>query len=234
MLQRYLWKLMPKAQREFLLGRLPVVDRQVINKVMSGNVQFPQPFTERACLFIHVPKCAGSSVCGALFGGWHPGHLPLHWYEHQFPEQYARSFKFAFVREPLERAYSAFAFLRGNEPCRRDMSAHNLVSSYRDFDDFVYRWLHPENVRKQLHFAPQTDFLVGSLGHLELDFIGRQEHLEQDFRSVCERIGIASTLPHLNHSRQRRVEPVKEFCSVRTRRLVRRVYQRDYELLGYE
>ncbi|KAA5847545.1 sulfotransferase, partial [Pseudomonas chlororaphis] len=29
MLQRYLWKLLPKSQRAFLLGRLSVVDRQV-------------------------------------------------------------------------------------------------------------------------------------------------------------------------------------------------------------
>ncbi|MGF6088519.1 sulfotransferase family 2 domain-containing protein [Pseudomonas sp. 18173] len=234
MLQRYLWKLLPKSQRAFLLGRLSVVDRQVVNKSMSANVRFPKPFEQRSCLFIHVPKCAGSSVCAAMFGDWSPGHLPLYWYEQQFPEQFAASFKFAFVRDPLERAYSAYAFLRGNTLGKRDHAAQELVSHYRDFDDFVGRWLHPETIQRQLHFAAQTDFLTDSMGHLALDFVGYQEHLERDFSLVCEQLDYPVELPHVNRSQQRRPRPASEFCTVRTRRLVRRVYQRDYEMLGYE
>ena len=234
MLQRYLWKLLPKPQRAFLLGRLSVVDRQVVNKSMSASVAFPKAFQQHACLFIHVPKCAGSSVCQAMFDGWRPGHLPLYWYQEQFPQQFATAWKFAFVRDPLERAYSAFAFLRGNELSGRDQAAQQLVRQYRDFDDFVLRWLHPENIPRQLHFAAQTDFLTDSLGHLALDFIGYQEHLQRDFQLVCEQLSLASQLPHVNSSRQRQPMPAREFCTTRTRRLVRRVYQRDYELLGYE
>ncbi|MBU6961095.1 sulfotransferase family protein [Pseudomonas sp. CVAP len=234
MLQRHLWKLLPKTQRTFLLGRLSVVDRQAVNKSMSGNTVFPAHFQQCSCLFIHVPKCAGSSVCSALFNGWAPGHLPLYWYEQQFPEHYARSFKFAFVRDPLERVYSAYAYLRGNQLPQRDESARLLVNSYRDFDDFVGHWLHPDNIRKQLHFAPQTDFLNDSMGRMAMDFVGYQEHLERDFQLLCQHLGMTSSLPHLNISQERRAEPVRDFCSVRTRRLVRRAYQRDYEVLGYE
>lgn len=233
MLQRYLWKLLPKPQRAFLLGRLSVVDRQVVNKSMSANMTFPHAFQQHSCLFIHVPKCAGSSICTAMFDGWRPGHLPLYWYEEQFPEQFARAFKFAFVRDPLERAYSAYAFLRGNELSARDHAAQRMVRQYRDFDDFVSRWLRPETIARQLHFAAQTDFLTDSLGQLALDFVGYQEHLERDFALVCEHLGLDSQLPHANSSRERQALPAREFCSVRTRRLVRRVYQRDYEMLGY-
>jgi hypothetical protein len=234
MLQRYLWKLLPKQQRAFLLGRLSVVDRQVVNKSMSANLHFPNAFAQHACLFIHVPKCAGSSVCAALFEDWSPGHLPLYWYEQQFPEEFAVCFKFAFVRDPLERAYSAYAFLRGNSLGRRDLAAQKLVNHYRDFDDFVARWLHPETISRQLHFAPQTDFLTDSLGHLALDFIGYQEHLARDFALVCEQLKRPVTLPHVNSSQHRQASLARDFCTVRTRRLVRRAYQRDYEMLGYE
>lgn len=234
MLQRFVWKLLPKTQRHFLLGRLSVVDRQVVNKSMSANVCFPAQFSRRSCLFIHVPKCAGSSICSALFDGWMPGHLPLYWYEHQFPRMYASSFKFAFVRDPLERAYSAYAFLRGNSLGRRDRAAQELVAHYRDFDDFIGRWLHPEAITRQMHFAAQSDFLVDSLGRMSLDFIGYQEHLQRDFQLLCERLGIQAQLPHVNGTVHRHSTPVRELCSVRTRRLVRRVYQRDYEMLGYE
>lgn len=234
MLQRLVWKLLPKTQRSFLLGRLPAVDRQTVNKSMSANVRFPAAFSRHSCLFIHVPKCSGSSVCSALFDGWTPGHLPLYWYEQQFPEAFASSFKFAFVRDPLERAYSAYTFLRGNQMSRRDQAAQSLVMHYRDFDDFIGRWLHSENIHKQIHFTPQSDFLVDSLGHLSLDFMGYQEHLQRDFQLLCERLGVQAQLPHLNSTQQREAASIREICSVRTRRLVRRVYQRDYEMLGYE
>lgn len=234
MLQRLLWKLLPKNQRAFLLGRLSVVDRQAVNKSLSAIITLPTSFVTHKCVFIHVPKCGGSSLCSALLEGRWPGHLPYYWYQQQFPEHCARSFKFAFVRDPLERAYSAYAYLRGNNMSRRDHEAQALVASYRDFDDFVAQWLHPDNLRRQLHFVPQTDFLVDQMGRMSMDFLGRHEHIERDFRYLCERLGVDTLLPHLNVSLGRRNEPVREFCSLRTRRLVRRAYQRDYEVLGYE
>ncbi|MDF2396559.1 sulfotransferase family 2 domain-containing protein [Pseudomonas sp. 3MA1] len=234
MLQRLLWKLLPKNQRAFLLGRLSVVDRQAVNKSLSAVITLPTSFVTHKCVFIHVPKCGGSSLCSAFLDGRWPGHLPYYWYQQQFPEHCARSFKFAFVRDPLERAYSAYAYLRGNNMSRRDQEAQALVTSYRDFDDFVAQWLHPDNLRRQLHFAPQTDFLVDHLGRMSMDFLGRHEHFERDFRHLCERLAVDTLLPHLNVSLERRNEPVREFCSLRTRRLVRRAYQRDYEVLGYE
>ena len=81
---------------------------------------------------------------------------------------------------------------------------------------------------------PQTTMDLGASFALALDFIGYQEHLQRDFQLVCEQLGLASQLPHVNSSRQRQPMPAREFCTTRTRRLVKRVYQRDYELLGYE
>ena len=234
MLQRLFWKLLPKPQRLFLLGRLSVVDRQAVNKSLSGLIILPRAFERHQCVFIHVPKCAGSSVCSALLDGRWPGHLPYYWYQQQFPEHCERSFNLAFVSDPLERAYSAYNYLRGNHMSARDLHAQGVVCSYRDFDHFVGNWLHPDNLRRQLHFAPQTDFLTDHMGRMAMDFLGRQESLEQDFQQLCERLGVTSSLPHLHVSLGRRNEPVREFCSLRTRRLVRRAYQRDYEVLGYE
>ncbi|GLZ88411.1 hypothetical protein Pres01_44620 [Metapseudomonas resinovorans] len=234
MLQRVFWKLIPREQRSFLLSRLSAMDRQVVNRSMSARLGLPPQFSLNGCLFIHVPKCAGSSVSSALFGNWRPGHVPLYWYEQQFPEHYAQAFKFTFVRDPLERAYSAYSYLRNNKLRMRELPAQQMVCRYRDFDEFVSRWLHVDNVRKQVHFTPQTDFLVDSLGNLAMDFIGRQESLDRDFASLCQRFDIVAPLPHVNPTLQRQAVPVREFCSARTRRLVRRAYERDYEWLGYE
>ena len=127
---------------------------------------------------------------------------------------------FAFVRDPLERAYSAYTYPRNNRMGERDLQAQALVSHYRDFDHFVAGWLRPDNLHRQVHFAPQTDFLVDHMGQMAVGFLGRQESLQQDFQRLCERLGVETSQPHLNVSLERRSETVRDFCTLRTRRLM--------------
>jgi len=231
-MNRLLWKLIPRSQRELLLDRLPIVDRQVVNKTLCGKNRFPEAFDRLECVFIHVPKCAGSSVARALFGSTPTGHMPLYWYEKQFNERYVNYFKFAFVRDPLQRVHSAYSYLL-QEAQHRDKSAHELVNRYSDFDAFVDDWLRTENISRQIHFAPQHYFLQDSMGHINLDFIGRQENLNADFRRLCIHLHTKAELPHINQS-PRPAHQSKDLCSAATRRRVREVYARDYELFAYD
>jgi len=227
-----LWKLFPKQHREFLLERLSVVDRQVVNKTLSRKARFPEAFDHFECIFIHVPKCAGSSVAMSIFGSTPTGHLPLYWYEKQFKDRYEQYFKFGFVRDPLHRALSAYRYLLQN-PQQRDRAAFELLSRYSRFDTFVDGWLHPENVSKQIHFAPQYQFLQNSMGQIAVDFIGRQEHLEADFAALCEHLDINVQLQHLNRSPGPRYQTAG-LCSDASRKRIREVYARDYELFSYD
>lgn len=230
-MNRLLWKLIPKTQRELLLERLPVIDRQVVNKTLSGKNQFPTAFDELECLFIHVPKCAGSSVAHALFGGTPTGHMPLYWYEKLFKERYQNYFKFGFVRDPLQRALSAYNYLQHSREIR-DRTANSLVTKYPTFDAFVDNWLSPENITRQIHFAPQYYFLQNAMGSIDVDFIGRQENLEADFRTLCLHLHVKADLQHINRSRLDKYG--SQLCSAASRRKVREVYARDYELFSYE
>ncbi|MDY7562429.1 sulfotransferase family 2 domain-containing protein [Pseudomonas sp. 10B1] len=229
---RLFWKLIPKVQRELLLERLSIIDRQVVDKALSGRIRFPQVFDELKCVFIHVPKCAGSSVAMSLFGDTPTGHMPLYWYEKQFPERYAHYLKFGFVRDPLQRAWSAYNYLLNNTQ-RRDKAAFELVNKYPSFDAFIDNWLHPENISKQIHFVPQHRFLENSIGSIDVDFIGRQESLIPDFLSLCEHLNVKAELQHINRSPGKHDEN-RDFCSAASRRKVREVYARDYELFSYE
>lgn len=231
-MKHLLWKLFPKLQRELLLQRLSVVDRQVVNKTLSGKPRFPEAFDQLECIFIHVPKCAGSSVATSIFGSTPAWHLPLYWYEKQFKERYDEYFKFGFVRDPLQRALSAYRYLL-QTPQPRDKEAHELVSRYSRFDTFIDGWLHSDNICKQIHFAPQHHFLQNSMGQIAVDFIGRQEHLETDFLALCERLDINAQLSHLNRSPGSGY-PTAALCSVATRKRIREVYARDYELFAYD
>lgn len=227
-----LWKLFPRHHRELLLERLSVVDRQVVNKTLSQKPRFPEVFDQFECIFIHVPKCAGSSVATSLFGSTPTGHLPLYWYEKQFKERFDEYFKFGFVRDPLHRALSAYRYLLQN-PEPRDRAAYELVSRYSRFDTFIDGWLHSDNICKQIHFAPQHHFLQNSMGQIAVDFIGRQEHLEADFAMLCEQLGVSAQLDHLNRSPGSNYKTAA-LCSVASRKRIREVYARDYELFAYD
>lgn len=231
-MNQLLWKLLPRQQRELLLERLSVVDRQAVNKTLSRRPRFPEAFDQFECIFIHVPKCAGSSVAMSIFGETPTGHLPLYWYEKQFKERYDAYFKFGFVRDPLHRAFSAYRYLLQN-PQPRDRAAYELVNGYSSFDAFIDGWLHADNICKQIHFAPQHQFLQNSMGQIAVDFVGRQEHLKTDFAALCERLDIDATLKHVNPS-PASAQYTAAHCSPASRRRIRDVYARDYELFAYE
>lgn len=232
-LVRALWKCLPKQERLYLLERLPVHERQAVNKVLSGNDRVLPAFEKHECIFVHVPKCAGESICRSLFSGEGPGHLPLSWYERVAPEFYERAFKFAFVRDPVERAYSAYCYLKADRGIRRDRFARSLAESYADFDAFVKGWICPENVLRQMHFAPQWLFLTNSVGMLDIDFIGHQESLAEGFEQVCRKLGVTASLEHVNQS-QGKADSARAQCSPEALQRLHDVYQRDYELLGYK
>ena len=230
MLNRYWWRLFTKPQRDYFLDRLPVIDRETMKKTLSRRCKVSEPLIERNCIFVHVPKCAGKSLCASLLGGWGPGHLPLYWYEQMFPEFYSGAFKFGFVRDPLDRAYSAYCYLLGNRHIKQDQSARRMVEHFGSFDAFVAGWLCPENIQRQIHFVPQWQFLSNSLGQVAVDYLGRFESLDKDFSEICRRLGMQESLVHTNRSKLRDTQVL---CSDLTRQRVLEVYRRDYELFGY-
>ncbi|SEI72467.1 Sulfotransferase family protein [Azotobacter beijerinckii] len=232
-LRRFFWRSMGRRQQDYLLGQLPVVEREAFKKTLFKKVlEVPQPFEQHQCLFIHVPKCAGKSLCASLFGDWEPGHLPLRWYAQLFPEFYARAFKFAIVRDPLDRAYSAYRYLLGNRQLRQDQAARRMLERYGSFDSFVEAWLCPENLQRQIHFAPQWQFLADDLGRLGVDFVGRYENLAGDFARICDRLKIKVDLAHINRS-PGGIAEARGTIARATRERIHEVYRRDYQLFGY-
>src|SRR5258707_7699115 len=66
---------------------------------------------EFRCIFIHIPKTAGTSLSQALFGR-HSRHIPYIEYEKGNPRKFRQYFKFTFVRNPWDRLVSTYFFLK--------------------------------------------------------------------------------------------------------------------------
>jgi hypothetical protein len=201
-------------------------------KPFARPTRYPEPFRANRCLFVNIPGCEGDTIHAALFGGWPPGPVPLRWYERQFPKHYAASFKFTFVRDPVERVYVAWARWMEARVFVTAESGEGLDTD-EGFDGFVSRWLREEHIHEHVDFAPQTDFLLDAQGALTLDFIGRFENLKRDFGSLRDFLCTGTSLPWSAPAYER--PPGSRFpVSAWARRRIRQVYAQDYALLDFE
>lgn len=189
-------------------------------------------FDTYQCIFIHVTKAAGTSVALSLFGE-QPGHYTASEYRVFFGKRdFDRYFKFAFVRNPWDRALSAYKYLKGggwNATDRRWAEAN--LAGVGSFEQFVHEWLNEHTWRQHIHFRPQYDFVTDSSGRLVLDYLGYLETLPADFAHIAGQLGIRTTLQHTN------VTERSDYRTVYTpamRDIVGRLYQRDADLFGYD
>jgi hypothetical protein len=180
-------------------------------------------------IFIHIPKTAGSSVAQALFGA--SRHIPYFEYERINPGKFERFFKFSFVRNPWDRLVSTYFFLKNggvNEIDRR--FAAETLSRYESFAAFVEGWLNKENAWSWVHFKPQHYFICDSNLRPRMDFIGRTENIDADFRHVCQRLNVAAELQWINRGCHR---PYGEYYTGALRERVAAIYADDIAIFGY-
>ena len=185
------------------------------------------------CIFVHIPKAAGTSVSKSLFGVG-SRHVRYTEYEQANPKKFEEYFKFCFVRNPWDRLYSAYTFLkRGGMNDMDARWARENLGDYSDFPSFVRSWVTVENIWSWVHFKPQHYFICDDQLQQKIDFIGKFEVIAHDFDSIVQRIGISPrTLPHTNGTDN--PGSYREHYDEETWQIVASVYGVDIELFGYE
>ncbi len=184
---------------------------------------------------MHIPKCAGTSICRSLFGNIGINHLSIADYRVIFRrEEFDSYFKFAFVRNPWDRLVDAYYFLKAGGLNERDKKWYEEnLSAYKNFDSFVKVWVTPDNIKKYIHFRAQRDFIcIKGDNTPVVDFIGYFENLDQDFTHVSNRIGISSELMHLNKTASGEKD-YKAYYDNEMIEIVSDAYRDDIRILGY-
>ena len=138
------------------------------------------------------------------------------------------AFKFAFVRNPWDRLVSQYHFMIIEVVLdvisRRHPDLAELVHRSVSFSEYVKLWT--------MTHGDQTSVLSDREGNILVDFIGHFENLEDDFATVCRRIGLTNvTLPHINATQH---PGYRDYYDDETRDLVARHYARDIDRFQYE
>ncbi len=109
-------------------------------------------------------------------------------------------FKFGFVRNPWDRIFSLyfdFTLKREKQYSRLVVLKNDLLSEFRDFNDFCIRFA-DSGWAQDIFLQPQHS-LVTLVDGTPIDFIGKYENLNSDFRIVSDILNLVpQELPRIN------------------------------------
>lgn len=204
------------------------------------------------CVFVHIPKTGGTSVETALglngrptfedrekmFGPIESDDLVAHGFLSAFLQHLTlnelrslvpstdRLFSFSFVRNPWDKIVSSYH----NPDYSLGLQAQARGIELRDlpFAEFVRYCESLEHI----HLQEQHRFVCDQAGRPKVDFLGHFENLQNDFRTICDRLEVRVPLPHRCKSSNRR--PYREYYDDATRERVFNNYRRDIEIFGYD
>ena len=239
--KRIAFEMFPYDFRRFVYSKFRKHQFEILQEMRLidaiGKTNTYKPFDENKCIFVRIPKSASMSVTMTLFGNISGGHNSIRDYQIIFSKKnFENYFKFAFVRNPWDRVFSAYNFLKrgGINEGDRIWSSENLESVI-DFEDFVTNYLRKPSIQKHIHFIPQYEFLISYNNKLAIDFLGFFENIKNDFNYVKKKLSKNnSILEHINKTNSNeKKKDYTDFYSDEMKDIVEEIYKKDIELFGY-
>lgn len=195
---------------------------------------------QKKYIYIHIPKSAGHSFFNLLTNDKNMLNIEKRWnvnlnkilgahksagyFKEKFKERYDNYFKFAFVRNPFDRMVSVYHYVKQID--HRD----SWIDSFPDFTSFVngivYGGVKGFPHRKELSF-----YICDEKGNLMVDFVGKIENLDKDFKRLGKNIEIRGKLPYENVSKHK---AYREYYTDKTKKLIEQQFKMDLKIFDYE
>ena len=187
------------------------------------------------CIFVHIPKAAGTSMLRAF--GYHGprDHCTYREYQKANPSRFDRYFKFTVVRDPVTRFLSTYGYIRRGGNRTGDLRLAEVVNAAcRSPADFVSLAQERDLCACWPMMWPQAAYIADESGTVMVDDVLRLESLAHDFERVRRRLGLRARIGHENRSSTR--SPLDDLSSSerdRVERFVKRAYAVDYRVIGF-
>lgn len=191
------------------------------------------------CIFIHIPRCAGTSIEEWIVGGdyWFIDRSTKHITASQaralYEEYWNSYFKFSIVRNPFDRVRSC---LKYKDHFGIELNSSGDIDFRRYWElfgrDIVvehdHRFHSREKIISNLHLPGQ---IYGNIIDEELDFVARFESIEADMKYVQSVLGVKEKFEiHVEASPKgsRKILTGKDIESIS------QMYEKDFDTFSYE
>tara|TARA_B100002019_G_scaffold84963_1_gene73484 strand:- start:1120 stop:1746 length:627 start_codon:yes stop_codon:yes gene_type:complete len=196
-------------------------------------------------VYVHIPKCAGTSVLGTFWKYFKKNLPPRYSY---FASDYATQkvsshygkypvgqdgpfkdyFAFTFVRNPWARTVSSWKWRRQQKWAGEKYSFDTHCRLLKD-KKLIKHYVGKEGI----HCWDQCDVIAHNIGSVDrLDFTGKVENIEHDFHYVTDQLGIGELkLSHANHSKNKK--PYQEFFNDKNKEIIYNRYKKDIDTFEY-
>ena len=207
------------------------------NAVLGGHGSILRRMKKTKSIYIHIPKTGGKSILKGIYGiDMHDGvgHATAGFYLSVFGQsKFRKYYKFAFVRNPWDRAFSAYNFAKkGGFGFQEDIKLKYELKD-TSFESFVKLWLPKQDLKRAdlIIFHPQYKFICDRNNALMVDQIFYFEDFANEYRKISSRFNITETAPYINRSNNQRL--YQELYNKETREIIENIYYEDIQKFGY-
>lgn len=192
-------------------------------------------------IFIHIPKTGGLTIeaalklksirhrarfknavarDGSIIGNVSFGHMDYHKLlrDRDYSPYIDKSaFKYAFCRNPYDRAVSHWKYCMKKHP--------SIIPQDTPFLEFTRLISRPD---KRKHFREQYLYV----NDITIDFQGRFENFLEDLSKIADMIGVnLQSIPHENSTKHK---PYFAYYCEESKQNILNFYRKDFEYFGYD
>jgi hypothetical protein len=204
---------------------------------------------DKRCIFIHIPKCGGTSIENVIWP--RPEDLTeanLWWgfvskYHNKYQtgglqhllarqvrsevgwEIFNSFYKFTIVRNPWDRIVSQFAYMQ-TRPDLMDFIGMQPDTEFKAYLGLIQK-------KQHVQWMPQTDFILDQDGTLLVDKIGRLESIEKDSDEVFDILGVCREQTKNFHANRSERKSIDHYYDQESVEMVGEIYSSDINYLNY-
>ena len=205
--------------------------------------------SEKKCIFIHIPKTGGTTICRGLNPiGFESGgtrtffkknkymglNISVKHYPARFLKEYILEddyFIFSFVRNPWDLLVSSYFWWNKPDTGKKFKKIKTKVCSMK-FKDYILSEYVCYINEINTHGLGQHYWLLNEKQEYIVDFVGRCENIENDFNFICDEVGFERQ-ELLKHNKSKHSHYTKYYDD-ETREIVAEKYAKDIEYFGYK